>query len=117
MENIAMIVRKAPYGDISAAEAVRHALGAAADDLKTSLILLDSGVLLAKKGQDVGSTGFTNLGSTLMACIEMGAEVYADRESLTDCFLDPADLVEGIKVVEAAEIARLIKEAKTTFIF
>jgi len=51
MENIAMIVRKAPYGDINAAEAVRHALGAAADDIKTSLILLDSGVLLAKKGK------------------------------------------------------------------
>ena len=117
MENIAMVVRKAPYGDISAAEAVRHALGAVADDLKTSLILLDSGVLLAKKKQNVGSTGFTNLGSTLMACIEMGAEVYADKESLTDCSLDPADLVEGIKVVEAAEITRLIKEAKTTFIF
>ncbi len=117
MGNIAMIVRRAPYGDISAAEAVRHALGAAADDLTTSLILLDSGVLLAKKGQDIGSTGFTNLGSTLLACTEMGAQVYADRQSLMECSLEPDELVEGAKVVDGAEIARIIKDAKTTFIF
>ena len=117
MEHIAIIVRKAPYGDISAAEAIRHALGGAADDLKTSLVLVDGGVLLAKKGQDVGNTVFTNLGSTLMACVEMGAEVYADKQSLIDCSLDSADLIEGIKVVDGAVIARLIKEAKTTMVF
>ena len=117
MEHIAIIVRKAPYGDICAAEAVRHALGGAADDLKTSLVLVDSGVLLAKKGQDIGNTGFTNLGSTLMTCIDMGAEVYADKQSLIDCSLDSAELIEGIKVVDGAEIARLIKEAKTTMVF
>jgi len=117
MENIAMIVRKAPYGDISAAEAVRHALGAAADDIKTSLILLDSGVLLAKKGQSMGDTDFTNLEDTLATCIDMGVDVYADKGSLMHIFLNPADLAEGIKVAETAEIALLIKEAGTTFIF
>ena len=29
MSKIAMILRKAPYGDINAAEAVRHAMGGA----------------------------------------------------------------------------------------
>lgn len=52
MSKIAMILRKAPYGDINAAEAVRHAMGGAADELSVSLVLVDSGVLLARKGQD-----------------------------------------------------------------
>ena len=44
MSKIAMILRRAPYGDINAAEAVRHALGAVSDDIEVSLILVDGGV-------------------------------------------------------------------------
>ena len=79
MSKIAMILRRAPYGDINAAEAVRHALGAVSDDIEVSLILVDGGVLLARKGQDDTGTGFTNLETTLKDCTEMGVEVFADN--------------------------------------
>lgn len=46
MSKIAMILRRSPYGDINAAEAVRHAMGGAADELAVSLVLVDGGVLL-----------------------------------------------------------------------
>ena len=42
MESIAMVLRKPPYGDINAAEAVRHALGAFNNEEKVSLIMVDS---------------------------------------------------------------------------
>ncbi len=117
MGKIVMILRRAPYGDINAAEAVRHAMGGAADELTVDLILVDSGVLLAKKGQDDTGTGFTNLEGTLKDCIDMGVEVYADKASVREQHLESADIVDGVKLASAAEIAELMQEAKTTMIF
>lgn len=117
MSKIAMVLRKAPYGDINAAEAVRHAMGGAADELAVSLVLVDGGVLLARKGQDDTGTGFTNLEGALRDCIDMGVEVYADKVSLREQHVDAGDMVDGVKIVNGAEIAEAVKEAKTTMIF
>lgn len=117
MGKITMILRKPPYGDINAAEAVRHALGAASGDMKVSLVLVDGGVLLARKGQDDTGTGFTNLEGALKDCIDMGVEVYADKSSVREQYLETADILSGVKVVNGAEIAGIVNEAKTTMIF
>ncbi len=117
MGRIAMILRRSPYGDISAAEAVRHAMGGAADDLSISLILVDSGVFLAKKGQDDAGTGYTNLGTALKDCIDMGVEVYADKASVRERDLEAVDIIDGVRIVNGSEIAEMLKEAETTMIF
>lgn len=117
MGRIAMILKRSPYGDISAAEAVRHALGGVAGELNIDLILVDGGVLLAKKGQDDTGTGFTNLEGALKDCIDMGVEVYADKASVREQHLEPADIVEGVKTANAMQIAELVQEAKTTMLF
>jgi predicted peroxiredoxin len=117
MSTVAMILKRSPYGDINAAEAVRHALGAASQELSVDLILVDGGVLLAKKGQDDRGTGFTNLENTLKDCIDMGVAVYADTSSLKERGVAADDLAENVKQVGAKEIAGLIKDAKSTMIF
>jgi len=117
MAAIAMILKRSPYGDINAAEAVRHALGAVSFEMGVDLILADGGVLLAKKGQDDRGTGFTNLESTLQDCLDMGVSVYADTASLKAQRVAPNDLVEHVKSVGSKEIAGLLKEAKATMIF
>jgi tRNA 2-thiouridine synthesizing protein D len=117
MSNIAMILKRSPYGDINAAEAVRHALGAMTFEMSVDLILVDGGVLLAKKGQDDTGTGFTNLESTLKDCLEMGVTVYADVASLKAQRVASNDVVENIKLVGVKEIAGLLKDAKATMIF
>ena len=117
MAAIAMILKRSPYGDINAAEAVRHALGAVSFEMGVDLILADGGVLLAKKGQDDRGTGFTNLESTLQDCLDMGVSVYADTASLKAQRVAPNDLVEHVKIVGSKEIAGLLKEAKATMIF
>ncbi len=117
MEKIAIILKRAPYGDINAAEAVRHAMGGVADELGIDLILVDGGVMLAKQGQDDTGTGFTNLEGALKDCIDMGVDVYADKLSLREHNMETADVVEGIKVVNGSEIGEIIKNAKTTMIF
>lgn len=117
MGTIAMILKRSPYGDINAAEAVRHALGAVSFDMNVDLVLVDGGVLLARKGQDDTGTGFTNLEGTLMDCLEMGVAVYADIDSLKAQRVPSSDLVENIKLIDRKKIARLVKEAKSTMIF
>lgn len=117
MQNIAMILKRPPYGDINAAEAVRHALGAVSSEINVTLILVDGGVLLAKKGQDESTTGFTSLGDSLRDCIEMGVSVYADIASLKAKGVASSDLLENVKPVGWEEIAGLIKDAESTMIF
>jgi predicted peroxiredoxin len=117
MANVAMLLKRSPYGDINAAEAVRHALGAVSQELSVDLILLEGGVLLAKKGQDDRGTGFTNLESTLKDCIDMGVAVYADTASLKARGVAAADLVDNVKIVGAKEIAGIVKDATSTMIF
>lgn len=117
MGHIAMILRRAPYGDINAAEAVRHAMGGASDELNIALILVDAGVLLAKKGQDDSGTGFINLEGVVRDCIDMGIAVHADKASLREQHLESGDIVDGVKIASAVEIAGLIEEAKTTMVF
>jgi tRNA 2-thiouridine synthesizing protein D len=117
MANVAMILKRSPYGDINAAEAVRHALGAVSFEMSVDLILVDGGVLLAKKGQDDAGTGFTNLEGALKDCVDMGVNVYADTASLKAQGVASNEVVENIKLAGAKEIAGLLKEAKSTMIF
>ena len=117
MADVAMILKRSPYGDINAAEAVRHALGAASFEMSADLILMDGGVLLAKKGQDDAGTGVTNLEAVLKDCLDMGIPVYADDISLKMQSIGRGDLVEGVQAASSKEIAGLVREAKTTMIF
>ncbi|HYA87794.1 MAG TPA: DsrE family protein [Nitrospirota bacterium] len=117
MANVAMVLKRSPYGDINAAEAVRHALGAVSFEMSVNVILVDGGVLLAKKGQDDSGTGFTNLEETLRDCLEMGVSVYADAASLTSQRVASDDIIENVKLIGSKEIAGLLKEAKATMIF
>ncbi|GAB4418329.1 MAG: hypothetical protein OHK0032_14320 [Thermodesulfovibrionales bacterium] len=117
MGRIAMILRRSPYGDISAAEAVRHAMGGVADELGVDLILVDSGVFLAKKGQDDSGTGYMNLEASLKDCIDMGIKVYVDKNSTKENYLEADMIVDGVHVVNSHEIAGIVKESEKTMIF
>jgi len=117
MSKIAIILRKPPYGDINAAEAVRHALGGVSSDLSVSLILVDGGVLLARTGQDDAGTGFTNLEETLKDCMDMGVGIFADNLSLIEQGLREEEIVKGVQVVSESDIAAMLKTADTSMIF
>lgn len=117
MTKVAMILRRSPYGDINAAEAVRHAMGGATNELGVDLVLVDSGVFIAKSGQDDTNTGFTNLESALKDCIDLGVNVYADKSSIREQHIETKDIIEGVKVVNAVEISELVKDADQTMIF
>lgn len=117
MKKLAIIVMKEPYGDMNAAEAVRHALGAVGEEFEVSMILTDGGVLLALKGQNMGNTGFTNLGHSLQDCVDRAINVYAENDSLTQAQLTDKDLIRGIKVIGSREVSDLLNEADQTLIY
>jgi len=117
MSRVAMISRKPPYGDINAAEALRHVMGGIDAELDIILILVDGGVLLAKKGQDPSGAGLTNLEKTLQVCINMEIKVCADQSSIEERHLELTDIVDGVQVVSSSEIAEIIKITKNTIIF
>lgn len=117
MNKIAIILRKPPYGDINAAEALRHVMGGIDAELDISLILVDGGVLLAKKGQDQSGSGFTNLEKTLQVCINMEIKVYADESSIKDQHLELTDILDNVEVVNSSETAEILKLAENTLIF
>jgi tRNA 2-thiouridine synthesizing protein D len=117
MKTLAMILGKPPYGDVNAAEAVRHVLGAVSGNIAVSLILVDGGVELARKGQEETDTGFTNLQVALEDCIEMGARVFVDDLSLVKQGLNKEDIVVGVEVAAESDIAALLKQADNTMIF
>ncbi len=117
MADVAMIVQHVPYGTVNAAEAVRHALGAVVNELSVDMLLVDGGVLLAKKGQDDAGTGLTGLEETLRDCLDMGITVYADASSLLSQRITRDDLVEGVQTASGEDIAGIIKSAKSTILF
>lgn len=117
MEKLAVLLTREPYGEINGAEAVRHALGAVSEGLDVALVLAEGGVRLAEGGQDVGGTGFTNLGDSLSDCVDMGVGVYADRESLEKAGLGAEDLVPGVQAVEGGRASAIIGGADCVIIY
>lgn len=117
MKKIAIILGRPPYGQINAAEAVRHALGAAGGEMEVSLVLVDGGTLLARKGQEEAETGITNLGSALEDCLSMDIRVCAEKGSLRQERLEPGDLIDGVSVVGSMEVAEILRDADHTMVF
>jgi sulfur relay (sulfurtransferase) DsrF/TusC family protein len=114
---IAIMLRKPPYGSIDAAEAVRYALGGISEGMRTALILIDGGVLAARAGQEAAPAGFAEISAAIADAVSMGVEVYAEKTSLRREHLEPEEMIEGIKVVNGIDIASIVGEAKTAFIF
>ncbi len=115
--NICIILRRPPYGTVDASEAIRHALGGITEDVSVKLLLMDGGVLSAKKGQDNSTTPFSSIEEGIRDCIDMGVEVYLDKGSLKDEYTEPEEIIEGVKIINSHEIAEFIKTADLTMIF
>ena len=116
-----MIIRRAPYGTIHAAEAVRHINGALSNGLETVVILVEDGVHLAKKNQRADAVGWTSLSNTIVQAIKGKnghlLKLYLHDESARSRGLTPAMIIEGFSMASEEEIARMVPEAPSTMIF
>ncbi|BCB95825.1 hypothetical protein JZK55_07470 [Dissulfurispira thermophila] len=117
MGSISIILRRPPYGTVDAPEAIRHALGGIIEDMSVSLILVDGGVNVARKGQDISNTEYSSMEAAIKDCIDMGVEVYVDKASIKGEHLEVEKLIDGVVITDELEIAEIIKKTDTTMIF
>ncbi len=104
--------RKAPYGSVYALEGLEVVLISAAFDQDVSLAFLDDGVYQLVRGQDTKGIETKNFSPTYRALEDYDIDkLYVERESLESRGLTPEDLLVPVKVVSAAELAKLMDES------
>lgn len=106
----------APLASEPALEANAYAL---AEDVDLTVVLRGAGVefALARGGVGPDDLGGAPLppaaaGQDLRGLIESGIAVYAEEGSLRRLGVDPADLVDGVRVVDEAAVAGLLRAAE-----
>lgn len=110
--SLAILIRRAPYGQIHAAEAIRHLGGALGDGIQTSVVLVDDGVQVARSGQDAGNTAWTSLVDPLAKGIAKGARVYLHVPSAQARGLsDGSQTMPGVDCIDDAGLVRLLAES------
>ena len=124
MDSIYVVIRKAPYGSLAAAEGVRHLLGAAGCGMAATAVLVDDGVYLAKHGQDPAGTGWTNLSEVLQKALDpTGAgsspqvRAYVHRASAQQRGIDHLDLVGGMELIDDDQLAAMLATVEGLLIF
>ncbi|VAX02436.1 tRNA 5-methylaminomethyl-2-thiouridine synthase subunit TusC [hydrothermal vent metagenome] len=124
--------RKAPYGTIYALESLEVVLIGAAFEQDVSLAFLDDGVYQITKGQDTKDVGMKNFSPTYKALGDYDVnKIYVEQESLDARGLTLDDLLpltwededddwaekDSIKVISAAEMAKIMEQSDVVFSF
>jgi len=116
--SLAILIRRPPYGQIHAAEAVRHMGGALGEGLQTSMLLVDDGVYVARDGQDVSGTAWTNLVEPLAKGIAKGARVYLHTPSAqARGLLNEEHFIIGVELVDDAGLARVLEQSDAVMVY
>lgn len=122
MNGLCIVIRRAPYGTLSAAEGVRHLIGAAQAGMSVCAVLVDDGVYLAKQGQDPAGTAWTSLSDSLGQSLGprmtgSSARVYVHRPSAETRGLDHLDVIPGVESIGDAQLAALLASADALLVF
>ena len=116
--SLCILIRRPPYGQIHAAEAIRHMGGALGEGIQTNLLLVDDGVYVARDRQDVGSTAWTSLVQPLAKGIAKGARVYLHTPSAqARGLLNDEHLIIGVEQVDDAGLARLLAKSDLVMVY
>ena len=118
MKSLAILITKAPFGTIHAAEAIRLANGAISYGHEVSILLVGDGVLVAKSEQRAEETGWTSLSPLLQKLASSSrARVLADLDSAKERGLSESDIVEGIRLIDSSAIFSTAASSQRTVIF
>lgn len=123
MNSLCIAIRKGPYGVLSAAEGVRHLIGAVQAGMPACAVLVDDGVYLAKQGQNPGGTAWMSLSAALEQALgprtgsSPRTRLYVHRLSAETRGLGPSDLVAGVEMVDDAQLAAALASADALLIF
>ena len=126
-KRMTIVVRRAPYGTIDAAEAIRHAAGGLNFKVPTTLLLMEDGVFVARREQRPEGIGYLSLPRALEEYLarrgrgqegeEISGRVAVHAPSARERGLAPEELIEGVSMVEGAESARLLAGGGWTLVY
>jgi len=115
--SLCILIRRPPYGQIHAAEAIRHSGGALAEGLATRVVLLDDGVYVAREGQNCGGTGWTVLAPELMKMIAKGAQVLVHTPSAHARGLGPEDCIVGLEWIDDVGLTQTLAASDAVMVY
>lgn len=116
--SLTLLIRRSPYGQIHATEAIRHMGGALGDGIQTNVLLVDDGVYVARDGQNAATTGFTSLVDPLAKGIAKGARVYMHISSAqARGLLNDPNLIAGVDCIDDDGMARLLADSGMVMVY
>ena len=99
------------YGrDDDAFGALMAANSALAKGLGTTLLLVDDGVLMAKKGQDTGKIGLPNNLHDLQDFMDLDGRLVVTRECMEKRGISEDELFEGAEMVSLKDIPGILED-------
>lgn len=120
-KSLCILVRRAPYGTIHAAEAFRHLAGALSSGLMVTMILVDDGIYMAKDNQKTRTFGWTSLSDSLSFFLNTGrgkdVKVYIHDSSLKTRGIEKEKLIEGIEPIDDKKLAKLLGASHSVMLF
>ncbi len=109
-EQVAILMRKAPYGSVYAAEGFRSMMGIGVFEMDISVIFVDDGVYTLVKGQAPEALDMKALGEGFPMLPDFGVEkFYVHDQSLNERGLSADDLVVDVEILDDAGVARLLE--------
>ncbi|HDQ73326.1 MAG TPA: sulfurtransferase complex subunit TusC [Chloroflexi bacterium] len=111
-EKVAVLMRKAPYGSVYAAEGFRSMMGIGVFEMDITVIFVDDGVYTLIKGQEPGALDMKPLGEGFPMLPDFGVDkFYVHEQSLSERGLTRDDLLIDVEIVDSAGVARLLEES------
>lgn len=118
---LCILVRRAPYGTIQAAEAFRHLTGALSSGLKVTAILMDDGIYMAKDNQEAEVFGWASLSGSLSSLLSkekgLAVRIYVHDSSLKARGMKKEKLLEGIEFIDDKKLAELLSASHSVMLF
>lgn len=116
MNKVLLIVNKAPFGSVFAAEALRAGIAFAGMDLETKLIFANDGVFCLAKDQKPELAEMTSLKEGFDNAEEFGLKIFASQESMTERNLTESDCIKAEHITNK-ELRSFIEDAETIINF
>ncbi len=108
IESVCLVIRHPPYGREDAYAGLRTMLVSNKQGLRTTVVLLDAGVLNLVSGQRAGSIEMPANEDVLYEILDLGGRLVTDQGSLDAHGLTLKDIVMGVEVMDGPELAELI---------
>ena len=114
-EKLCLIIRRAPFGSLHAAEGIRLANGVTVYGGELTIVLVDDGVYVAKKDQRAEESGWTSL-SDEVTKLSRQARICVHVASLRSAGLDAESLVDGVTPIDDEGFADIMSESDSIIV-